>query len=285
MKKIALCLLLPLLFYSCQTARNLAHNISKPTLSVADVRVTDFSFNELELTYDVKVNNPNPVPLHMLSYDYNFKVNGHEFVQGDHDKQLRIAESGSSTFQIPMRINFQDLYSLFGSLRSKDQADYQFLAHLAFNLPVLGKTTLPLKKDGTLPMIKLPKIELSSIKLNHLGFSEAKMAMNLKVHNPNGFGLLLKGLTYHLNVNKNNWVDANKEKQVTIQKNNSQIISIPISLNLSQIGTSVIQLLHHSDKLHFHLNGDLKLGTTQPLLQGLNTIFHFNNEGKVPLIQ
>jgi LEA14-like dessication related protein len=283
MKKLLLCCVLSLLFCSCQTLQNLSNSISKPTLSVTGVRVTDFSFKEMELTYSVKVNNPNPVALHMLSYDYNFKVNDHSFVKGNQKKRLNIASSGSSTIQIPMRVNFHDLYSLFNSLKSKGQAGYQLLADLHFNLPVLGDVKVPLKKNGKIPMIKLPKVQLSSIKLKNFNLSKANLALNLKVHNPNAFGLLMNALTYNLAVNGKKLIDGHHQKHLTIDKNSNQIISIPVSLNILNIGSSVINLLKGSDELNYKLNGHFNFGAKQELLKDLLTDFNFHQKGLVPI--
>lgn len=269
----------------CQAIQDLAGNIQKPSLSITDVRITDFAFDEIELTYDVKIDNPNPVAVQMLSYDYDFKINNNDFIQGDQDKQLRIESSGATTFQIPMRLNFQELYNLFNSLRGQDEADYQLLANLDFDVPVIGKTTLPLEKNGSVPMIKLPKINVSSLEVNEVSFSQANLVLNMEIDNPNGFGLLVNALSYDLNVNGRNWVEGNNRKKITIGENNSNRIAIPISLNISEIGSSVIQLLNNSSGLNYKLTGNFDFGATHPLLESMQTDFSFDQAGDVPLVR
>lgn len=285
MKKYILLLPVMLVISGCQAIQNLADNIRKPSLSVTDVRITDFAFDEIELTYDVEIDNPNPVAVQMVSYDYDFKINNNEFIQGNQDKQLRIESAGTSTFQLPMRLNFQELYSLFNSLRGQDEADYQLLANLDFDLPVLGETTLPLEKSGSLPMIKLPKINVSSLKVNDINFSQADLVLNLEVDNPNGFGLLVNALTYNLDVNERNWVDGSNSKNISISENQTSSIAIPISLNITEIGSSVIQLLNNSSDLNYKLNGNFDFGATHPLLENMQTDFSFDRAGDVPLVR
>lgn len=60
-------------FTGCQALQKLT-DAQKPNLSVQDVRVTDFAFDEIELTFDIKVENPNPFELHLTSYNYNLKL-------------------------------------------------------------------------------------------------------------------------------------------------------------------------------------------------------------------
>lgn len=63
MKKYIAFLLLPLLVGGCKTLQDLANSIQKPSLSVDNVRVTGFNFQQMELTYDIKVENPNSVEI------------------------------------------------------------------------------------------------------------------------------------------------------------------------------------------------------------------------------
>jgi LEA14-like dessication related protein len=283
LKKPILCFSLLFLIAGCQAVKQVAKNIKKPTLSVSGVHVSDFSFTDMTLLFDVKVDNPDPVALHMLSYDYNFKINDNSFVKGDHNKRLDIAAAGASTFQIPVTINFKDLYKLYQSLRVKDTTGYKLLANLHFNIPVLGNTKIPLKTSGAFPLLKLPKIHIANIKVGSINLSKANVVMNLVVDNPNGFALLLNNINYHLDVNGRRWVDVNKSKHLSIDKNKSREISLPLSLNISQIGASVIQLLQHSGHLNYHLNGKLDFGLDQALFKNKSTIFHFNTTGKAPL--
>lgn len=285
MKRYVLYFVLVLFLAGCQALQNLSDRIQKPSLAIEDVRITDFAFNEIELTYDVKVENPNPVAVELMSYDYDLRINENKFLEGSHDKRMRIASSGSSTFQIPMRLNFQELYNLFGSLRSRDEASYSLLANLDFDIPVLGTTTLPIEKSGSLPMIKLPDITVASLEVNNINFSEADLTLNLQVDNPNGFGLLVNALSYDLNVNGRNWIEGQSGREITIRENDSNRISIPISLNISEIGSSVVQLLTSSSDISYKLNGTFDFGATHPLLDNNHTLFDFDRQGQLPVIR
>lgn len=285
MKKITVCFILIFIVSGCQTLQELSKNVGKPQVSVAGVQVTDFSFRNIQLGFDIRVKNPNPISLSMLSYSYDFKINGYNFVQGNHRKSLTIAATGASTIQIPVRINYLDLYNLFQSLKHKKRSTYQLSANLYFNVPVLGRIKIPIHKSGKLPMLKIPKINLSGIQLKNLSLSAINMVLNLTVKNPNGFALLLKNMSYKLLVSGHPWIEANRTGGISINSNGKQTISIPISLNLLQIGRSAFQLLNNSGKIHYQLKGDLNFGIEQALFKGAETIFHFNEKGLAPLIR
>src|SRR5699024_10618 len=138
MKKVALLVLLPLLIAGCQTIQDIASSIQKPSLSVSDVHITGFNFQEMELTYDIKIDNPNPVAIRMLGYDYDLNISDHSFLKGNQTEGVNIEASGGSIFQVPMSVDFNKLYNTIKVLAGKDQSSYLFLSHLTFALPVLG---------------------------------------------------------------------------------------------------------------------------------------------------
>ncbi len=266
----------------CMALQDLAET-QKPALSIADVRATDFSFNEIELTFDIEVKNPNPVALQLLSYGYDFNINGNTFVKGDQEKGLMIEASGQSIVQIPVQLNFQQLYNLFSSLRGEEEADYKLLADLSFDLPVVGKTTLPIEKSGSVPMVKIPEINAANLEVRNLSFSEANLILKLEVDNPNGFGLIAESINYNLEVNGEDWIESSVTNQINITENSEQQISLPISLNPGEIGLSIVQVLQSSGELNFTLNGSFNFGTTHPLLE--ETIFNFQEDGVLPVIR
>lgn len=279
--KLSLILLgLTVFLSSCKALQDLA-DAQKPNLSVKNVRVTNFAFDEIELTFDVNVENPNPFALHLLSYDYGFNINGNSFVQGTQEEGLSIDASQTSTIHIPVQLNFVELYNLFGSFKGEDEADYTLATDLTFNLPVLGATTIPLKKTGTIPLIKLPKISVSGLEIKEMGLSGVDLALHLNLKNPNAFGLILNMLSYDLQVNGETLATSTFTEQVKASSNGATNITIPISLNTLKIGASVIKLLRNSNDVHYQLKGSIDMGTTHPLLK--ETIFNFLESGDLPV--
>ncbi len=268
-------------FTRCKTLQNLA-DARKPHLSVKDVRVTDFAFDEIELTFDVEVENPNPVDLRLLSYNYDFNINGNTFIQGTRDKGLAIEASESSIIHVPVQLDFQQLYSLYNSLKGEAKANYALLADLTFNLPVLGKTTIPLKKTGEIPLIKIPDISVAGLEVQEMNLSNIDFELLLQVKNPNAFGLILNALSYRFEVNNEEWIESRFTNKVKVSKNETGTISIPISLNTLNIGTSVVRLLQNAEDLDYSLEGTIDFTAGHPLLG--DTDFSFFEKGQLPVM-
>ena len=265
----------------CAALQDLSNSIQKPNLSVENVRISDFDFEELELTYDIKVNNPNALSVQMLAYDYNLDINENTLVTGDQKKEIAIEASGASTFQVPVRLNFADVYRSVQSLRDTDEASYSFLSNLTFDLPVLGETKVPVNKDGRIPLLKTPKISLEDFNVTGINLSSADINLQLRFDNPNSFGININALNYDLMINGDQWANGTALKGTTIKQKGETTLNIPISLNISKIGMSAYRLLTGGEPFDYQIKGDFDLNARHELLG--QTTFDFLRSGQLNL--
>lgn len=269
------------LIAGCSTLEKLAGSIQKPNLSVTDVRVSDFSFEDIELTYDVQIDNPNAVSVDMSSYNYDFKLNDRTFVDGQQNRSNRIEASGSSTFEVPVRLNFQKVYEGMRTLATAEEAGYEFLGSVSFDLPVLGATPVSFSKQGNIPMVRLPAIRIQNLQVRNLNLSSADLVLNMEFDNPNAFGILVNGFNYDLQINGDDWASGTALQQVNIERDGTTQLEIPISLNIAEMGISIYRMLSGSGDLTYQLDGTFKLGTDHPLLG--QTSLNLNRSGLLPL--
>jgi len=131
--------LLGILLISGCAAVQRAIQILQPELNVKDVHVTGLSFKEIDLAVDVEVDNPNPLPIDLAGFDYDLKINDISFVKGQQDKQLTVASLDQSVFQIPVTLNYENLYKTFKSLKDQDSTLYKIACGVSFDLPVLAR--------------------------------------------------------------------------------------------------------------------------------------------------
>ncbi|WP_170245556.1 LEA type 2 family protein [Fodinibius salinus] len=280
MKKSAILIAIILFLSSCQTLEELA-DVQKPRLSVDDVRVTGFNFNEIELTYNIKIDNPNPVSLQMVGYDYNLDINGNSFIQGDQQEGINIEASGVSMFEVPITVNFNELYRSIKGLAQKDESSYRFISHLAFDMPTLGRTEIPVGKQGSIPMLKLPKLSVENIAVNSLSLSGADIGLKLQIDNPNGFGMNVDVLQYDFAVNGSQWASGDALANTQIRQNGITELNIPISLDIGQIGRSAYRVISGDQSLNYKLDGNLKFKALHSLLGNSN--LGINKSGQIPI--
>ncbi len=266
---------------SCSALQDVASTIQKPKLSIQDVRVSDFNFQELSLVYEVKVENTNPAAIQMLGYNYALDVNEHAFLKGEQTQKMEISASDSSSLLVPVTLNFRDLYQTIKGISEKDESTYAFNTQLSFDLPVLGRTEVPVSKNGTIPVVKLPKLKVGDVNVQSLSFSGAKINLQLLFDNPNGFGMKVNNLMYDLEVNEDPWASGTALQNVQIAPNGITELEIPLTLSLNKIGMSAYQILTGSKKANYRVKGTIDFNVLHNLLG--NTQLRFDESGEVPI--
>jgi len=128
---------------------------------------------------------------------------------------------------------------------------------------------------------KIPDVSLEGIKLNSLNLAGADLELKLNVKNANAFAVLFNRLNYGLAVNGVNWVQAAAVKGFSLNEKKNQTLTLPLSLNFLQIGSSVYQLLSSNKPLTFQLNGELDLSV--PNLGIPKSTFSFDQSGETSL--
>ena len=282
-KKCLILLLIPFLFGGCQTLEDILNSVQKPRLSVEDVRISSFNFQEMQLVYDVKVINPNAASLKMLDYEYSLDINEQSFVKGNQPKGIQIEAYDSSMVEIPMTIGFSELFNTVKGISEKDESTYSFLSTLGFELPGLGRTEIPITKDGTLPIIKKPSLSVEGLKVQKISPTSADLQLNLEFDNPNGFGFRIDGFTYDFNVDQSEWASGRALENVTIAKKGTTQLQIPLSINIAKLGLSAYRILQGSGNPDYSLSGTFGFTVLHDLLG--STEFSFEQSGQVPLIK
>jgi len=241
--------------------------IQAPRVSFQDVRYTGISFDAIDLAVDVNILNDNPVSVNLSGFDYEFEINNNPFLSGQQEYGFSIAAMERTTLQIPVTVNFQDLYNTVSSLLKEDQASYRMAGGVSLDVPVLGSLRVPFSKRGEFPAVKLPDIRVSGLRVTRLDVSGADIALNLNIENPNAFELLLNRVDYALSINGRNWLQGVGEQQTRISKNSSAPVSLGMSLNFAQVGLTLYQILSGYNQVNYQLQGSLDVGSSLPLLK------------------
>ncbi len=251
--------------FRCATLQQFA-NIQQPMVDIQNVRLTGMSFEALDLAFDLKITNPNPISATLAGFDYDFQIGDASFLKGNQEKQLTLQAKGESMLEIPLTLNFKDLYSTFQTLKNQDSSAYKLICGLSFNLPVLGPTRIPVSKSGSLPNLKLPDISIGSLKLNKISLTSADLELKLNLKNANTFSLLLNQLNYDFAVNGKTWVKGLTQKQMEVKEKGESSIAIPISLNFLEMGSAIYQMITGNQKLNYQLKGNVDLKSSLQLL-------------------
>jgi LEA14-like dessication related protein len=254
-----------------------------PTVTVADQRLTRLDFERVNLAFGIQVENPNPVALNLAGLDYELKLDGHSFASGKQSKQMSLAASGASRFELPLSIAFKEIYQGIADLREKDEIPYELTTGLVIDVPLLGKLRYPVTTQGVLPLPRLPTIAVKSLALQKLTYSGATLSLSLEVDNPNAFNVALNNLNYDFVVNGKRWLNGSKPSLGTVTQNQKNLITLPVTLNFMEMGSSLYGLLKGGTDLDYRLSGKLDASSSQQLIG--NFAMPFDNSGRISLAQ
>ncbi len=277
-------LILPLFFIlSCQEALHLLQQVKvkTPKASVENVKLTDLSLSKADLLFDIAVENPNPLGIHLSGMDYNLLIAGASFIKGQKQDKLDIKANGKARVSIPLSLTYSEIHKAVKSFADLDTVPYQLKLKIGVNLPVLGDIKIPVSKTGSFPNLQLPEISLKGIKLDKIGFSGADLKFMIAIKNPNALNFVTSNLNYDLEVNGTNWIRGKIDKAVKIKKKAKQTVSIPVTLNFLEMGSAVYQMLSGDSKLEYHLKGKSDFSSDFKLLK--NFSLPFDKKGKIDL--
>ena len=249
-------LLFVLLFFvsSCAALRDFA-DVRAPSVDFSKMSIQSISFDGVTLLFDFDVTNPNQFGVTADEYSYEFFINENSFLSGTQRENLRISRESTSLIQVPVSLNFSEVFNTFNSLVRRDSLSYELSTIVQFDVPGLGMRQVPISSAGELPVPRMPRIEFGGINVRNLSMAGADMDIGFRVTNPNSFGLSMKNAAYVLNVNGREWLNTRLGDTVRLGAAESDMITIPIRLNASQMGSVLIDMMRGATEFDYNLSG------------------------------
>jgi LEA14-like dessication related protein len=222
-------------------------DVRKPTASVTGVSIESLSTESLTLLVDVKVNNPNTFALKTAGVDLDLLVNKRKVAKiNQPDSSVSLPAKGSNSMRFPVTLMFDQILKSVGDLTDKDELNYVVEGTVAINLPVLGDFDMSVDFAGVLPIPKQPDISFKNLNVDSIGFSGVKLSVDLEITNPNRFDVNLSNVRYQLKTEGKS-LGEGKIQNINLLEGKTQYLSIPLSIGMNGVGTSVYRLLASSD--------------------------------------
>ncbi|XXF78770.1 LEA type 2 family protein [Myxococcaceae bacterium GXIMD 01537] len=171
----------------------------QPRLTFKTARLADASLSDATVNLVYEVDNPNGFGLSLASVDYAFSVEGKQVVAGTPRNGLQLKANGKSELVFPANVKFADLVPVVETFLTKDQARFKAQGAIGIKTPV-GVIRLPLEKEGTFDVPKIPSVKIESPRITNLNLTGATVEFPLTVTNRNGFPLPVGGIVGALKV-------------------------------------------------------------------------------------
>lgn len=220
---------------ACATIERL---IQKPEITFDSLGTRDMSLLEGTVLFRFNVSNPNPVGVHLGDILYDLDISGEPLVSGQLSQGLDLAASGTSPLEIPVTVNYLDLFHSLAQLVNADPLDYRLSGSAA-----VGPFRIPYSSSGKLDIPKLPDITVENIKIDSFSLTGAKLKLILGLKNPNTFALKMDGLEYAAQLGDVKLAEGTANMNTALGANGRSMMDLDLNLNFLELGRSVGTLL------------------------------------------
>lgn len=257
--------MLPLAIVLVPSCKNLKlPDLSSLTPKVSFDRV-DFGkadWNGVDTDFVLKVENPNPVGVKLARWTWDLDVAGTDFLSGAEDDGTALEAAATSELKIPTRLVFTDLINTAKATKGQGEVPYTIGGTMGFNTP-LGVVDVPFSRDGKLPALRKPGIKVQKLRLDKLDLLKGRvdLALDLGVTNDGGGTLSLSDADWKLKLGDKQVADGVMSQFASVEPGQTSTVSIPVGLNVVQLGASVLSALKKKDKVPVTFGADLKVGT------------------------
>ena len=251
-----------LLLSGCESLRDVVDAIHRPEVRIDAAELEALSFSGLTLRFDVEIRNPNPIGISLSDFDYELQIEGTPFVSGEVDEKISIAARDRSIVALPVELGFEELVKTIRELEDREEAAYRLSSGFSFDLPVLGRVRIPVSKEGSVPILRFPGIQIRSLRLNTISLSGASLDLELEMRNRNNFKIFIESLEYRFQVDGRDWASGMRRKKVRLGENDIAELTIPIELDFAAVGRSAYQMILGGEALQYTLEGNVDVGTS-----------------------
>jgi LEA14-like dessication related protein len=257
-KSVALLLTVVALTFlmSCATLEQL---VVPPDVKVENINIADFSFEDVTLDFGLLVNNPNPFGVDLQGYAYKFAVEGKEFLSANETRQINVGAAANSNINIPVTINFKELYNLMQETKDLDSLTFDLVGNLQPG-GLLSAFDIPFSKKGSLPNVRIPEIKFSGLKVKKMGFTGIDLEVGLDLVNNNVFGFDIGKLNYDIALAGNPLIKGMTEQLASVPAKGKSSVKLPVSLDLSGALGSISSILK-GNSVEATITGDTDLNT------------------------
>lgn len=264
-----------LLLISGCSQMQLDQMVQEPSLEINNISVSHVNLDSIGLNLTLDVTNPNSYALALAGYDYRVRFNDSEMIKGSTDEGFRVAAGKTSQVTVPFSIGFKDVMKLLDTMGDSNTLRYEVDADMRLDAPVLNLFSIKSHKQGELDIPQLPEVSFSDLRVKNFNFTEAKFELEMKVKNPNSFGLDLKDIQYQFNVGGQKWFDGRIDQTVGLGQNQTSTVKIPVTVSLMKLGSGALKAIQSGRFTDYSLDANFTVDSTLPALQNLNVPIHY----------
>ena len=248
MKKTTLCHtvflgLILLVLPGCATLSALSASVLKPSAKIQGVKIQGLSMESALLVLDVEVDNPYPVKMPVRALEYQIASGEKAFLSGAMKEPPTIPAKSSVSVQLPAKVEFLEVLKVVQGIRPGVILPYRVDMSVATEALGYSPVTLPLRREGQLPIPAPPKMEIADFHVEKFSFNQVLTRMKLIIENHNEFPMTLSEFDYNFAVGEKVVASGKLKKPMKLKPGEPGILDTPIAFSPKNVGSVSASLL------------------------------------------
>jgi len=232
----------------------------EPSGRVKSVAIEDLSLKGASLLFDVELDNPYDVDVPLTNLAYRLQSRGERFLSGEVDLEGVIPARGSRTLQLPADVRFASLLQTLADVRPGALVPYQAQLDVKARLPGLGERTLPVSKEGELPVPAVPEIRMANLDVQKLTLSNIRAVAELEIENTNRFPIDLESMQYAFALSGVNVAQSRLTEPASFKPGEAARLELPLEFSPVQAGLALLDTLRGGET-GYRIQGEIAART------------------------
>ncbi|NQY99813.1 MAG: LEA type 2 family protein [Bdellovibrionales bacterium] len=132
-------------------------SFEKPKVKLHGIELQKIDFQNVDLVFEVEVQNPNDFKLSMKGLNYVVEMNGDKVATQDLNTPVEVGAQQSSIVKLPLKLDYAQIFGSIGGFLKAKESTYTIKGSAQF-----GVLSLPFSESGE---IRIDKGELTHKKL------------------------------------------------------------------------------------------------------------------------
>lgn len=239
-------------------------NLVMPDLQSTKFVVDEITADSLKGKVTMRINNSLPMGIDIDSLRYKVTLEGDTVTKGNSREGIHINANANDEITVPIRTNIQLFRKKVLALQ-QDSAEVGIHAVLFNHFPIVGSKDIPLSFTRTVYIPRLPKIEVEDVDISKLNFKGGKLMVKLKVTNYSDMAFAVNGFSYRFKMSDNIDMKGTSKETINLKKKGAESVTIPVDLDMSEIGEAAWEFLFKSDETPYKMSGNLHINTESAL--------------------
>jgi len=215
----------------------------KPDADIAGFNIPVLNTKRAEIIIDVLITNPNPIPIPLVDMIYEISSDGRKLCSGTIPDAGTVHAHGKETVKIPLTLIYKDIVDTFDDIEPGQILPYLAKVTMLIDVPVIGRVTIPLEKEGEIPIPHNPDVDLDKIDWDHLSLEETSATLHLTLKNLNKFDIGINSFEYDLQIADVSIGNASLKESTEVKGEGVGKLQVPITFRPKDFGGALWDIM------------------------------------------